>query len=158
MESIRALPLADHRPAESDESALVEAARADPVAFGQLYQLYLTRVYRYLRVRTDCQEDAADLAQQVFLQALDALPNYRPTGVPFAAWLFRIARNTAIDSRRRHRTAVPLESLPEPLARAREGNPEATVWPSPSCSMPTATVSPRGEEWARAWTRAQEAI
>lgn len=127
MESIRALPLADHRDVENDECALVEVARANPAAFGQLYQRYLTRVYRYLRARTDCQEDAADLTQQVFLQALDALPRYRPRGVPFAAWLFRIARNAATDHHRRRRTALPLELLPEWAPPADEGDPEATV-------------------------------
>ncbi len=127
MQDIRAVPMADHRDAESDEATLVEAARADPAAFGHLYQRYLTRMYRYVRVRTDCQEDAADLTQEVFLQALDALPNYRPRGVPFAAWLFRIARNAATDYRRRRRRALPLELLQEVAHPGLEYAPEAAA-------------------------------
>src|SRR4051812_21675624 len=84
-----------------DEAGLVAAARRDPAVFTQLYHAYLARVYTYLRVRTPTPADAEDLTQQVFLQAWAALPEYHDRGVPFAAWLFRIARNLAVDSVRR---------------------------------------------------------
>jgi RNA polymerase sigma-70 factor (ECF subfamily) len=94
------------------ETALVRAARNDPVAFGILYQRYLPRIYRYLRARSGSDEDAADLAQQVFLRALDAIPNYHERGLPFAAWLFRIARNLVIDGQRARRiTTVDLHAV-----------------------------------------------
>lgn len=89
---------------EDDEPSLIQAARLDPKAFGLLYQRYLTSIYRYLRARTPNEQAAADLTQQVFLKALASLPKYRPRGLPFAAWLFRIARNTAIDRYRRSRS------------------------------------------------------
>jgi RNA polymerase sigma-70 factor (ECF subfamily) len=60
-------------------------------------------------------EDAADLTQRVFLQALDALPKYQERGSPFAAWLFRIARNAAYDTRRRRRATIPWQAVPETL-------------------------------------------
>jgi RNA polymerase sigma-70 factor (ECF subfamily) len=99
---------------ECDESGLVEAAKADARFFGRLYARYVRRVYRYMRTRTDDEEDAADLTHQVFLHALDALPKYRERGLPFAAWLFRISRNVAADfhRRRQRRATVPWESLP----------------------------------------------
>jgi len=76
--------------APADDDMLVRAAAgADPaartVAFDALYQRHFTRIYAYLRARTANQEDAADLTQQVFLRALDALPRYRLGSVPVSA-------------------------------------------------------------------------
>lgn len=99
-----------------DEHALVEAARRDPTAFAVLYQRYFARVYRYLRIRLQSEEDAADLTQQVFLKALDALPRYQSRRAPFAAWLFTIARNTLADRFRRRPVTLPLEAAGDLLA------------------------------------------
>ncbi len=100
---------------EMDELTLIRAAQEYPPAFGPLYLRYRDRVHAYLRARVATPEDAADLTQQVFLQALAALPRYRARGAPFAAWLFRIARNAAVNQRRRHRETVPWEGAPEAL-------------------------------------------
>lgn len=96
-----------------DEAALIRAAQHDGTAFGLLYECHVDPVYAYLRSRTDCDEDAADLTQQVFLQALDALPRFEHSGVPFRAWLLRIARNLAINFHSRHRPAMAFDLLPE---------------------------------------------
>lgn len=111
-------------PDGADEAALVRAARSDAAAFGDLYRWYLPRIYRYARSRTDGEEDAADLAQQVFLKALSGLAGYRGD-VPLAAWLFRIARNSAADEHRRRRHTSSWTLLPESLHPAADGNPEA---------------------------------
>src|SRR5690348_5272389 len=80
------------RPDESDgspvgdEGTLIQAARDDPAAFVALYHRYRDRIYWYVRTRTPLEEDAADLTQQIFVQALDALAQYRPHRGPFAAW------------------------------------------------------------------------
>ena len=109
------------------ETAQIAAAQLDPAAFDGLYRRYLPRVYRYLRAHTPTTEDAADLTQQVFLRALDALPAYRPIGAPFAAWLFRIAHHVAIDAARRRRPILDVSALPEALHPADEHGPEADV-------------------------------
>jgi RNA polymerase sigma-70 factor (ECF subfamily) len=57
-------------------------------------------------------EDAADLTQQVFLKALTALPGYQPYKAPFGAWLFCIARHTAIDLSRRQKSTISWDLLP----------------------------------------------
>ncbi len=100
--------------AHGDEEA-VRAAQADPTAFGLLYHRYRQRIYAYMCARTQSADDAADLTQQVFVQALNALPHYRTRGVPFAAWLFRIARNAATDFHRAHaqRPTVAWDDVPE---------------------------------------------
>jgi RNA polymerase sigma-70 factor (ECF subfamily) len=112
---------------EGDEATLIAAAQADPRAFGPLYRRYLGRVYRYVRAHAPSDDDAADVTQQVFLRALDALPGFQTQGAPFAAWLFRIARNAAVDAQRRRRPALALERLPEALEPVGERDPEETV-------------------------------
>ncbi len=115
MQTISAIPLEDHAGVQSAEAALVQAAQQNPAAFAPLYQRYRDRIYAYLRTRTRSAEDAADLTQQVFVQALDALPRYRVRRAPFAAWLFRIARNAAASYHKRQRDAVAWDLVPEAL-------------------------------------------
>src|SRR5262252_2623339 len=114
-------PVGDTEDGHVLDAALVRAAQADPTAFAPLYQRYRDRIYRYLRTRTSSDEDAADLTQQVFLQALDALPRYRIQQTPFAAWITRIAHNLAVNDRRR-KTTVPWDYVPEALQPLAEGN------------------------------------
>lgn len=124
-ENLVAMGQGDEDP-ETNERELVEAARQDPTAFTALYQLYFARVYRYLRMRVEVAEDAADLTQQVFLKALDALPRYQPQGVPFRAWLFTIARNALADRYRRRRPVLPLDAATE-MEADREQDAESIV-------------------------------
>ncbi len=106
----------------SDEALLVRAAQADTASFAPLYYHYHPRIYRYLRARVTSNEDAADLTQAVFLRALAAMPTYRERGLPFAAWLFRIASNLATDAQRKRRPTVDLDAIPEELY-ATDANP-----------------------------------
>lgn len=99
----------------SGEENPSDAARLDPQAFGALYQLYWPRVYRYVRGWVGDADEADDLAQDVFLRAMVALPGYRPTSAPFLAWLMRIARNRALDRLRAARRR-PLLSLDDQAA------------------------------------------
>jgi RNA polymerase sigma-70 factor (ECF subfamily) len=115
MLSTLALPVEECTPAQRAEIALVEAAQADPASFAPLYQQYRDRIYAYLRTRTQNAEDAADLTQQVFVQALAGLPRYRAGRVPFAAWLVRIAHNLAANYHRQHRHTLTWDYLPEAL-------------------------------------------
>lgn len=112
---------------EVDERSLVEAAQRDAAAFDALYQRYVTRIYRYIRLRVAQEQDALDLTQQVFLKAFDALPRYRPSGVPFSAWLFRIARNAITDHHRRWKSCVAWDFLPESLHPIADADPETTA-------------------------------
>lgn len=124
MEKTVVLPIDSDYALESDEAALIEEAQTNPLAFDQLYRRYLARVYRYLRARSESDEDAADLTQQVFLQAFHALPGYQQRGLPFAAWLFQIARHAVTDSYRRRRAALSWDALPVALEAADEQDPE----------------------------------
>ncbi len=120
MEKIVVMPIDSDYAVESDEAALIEEAQANPLAFDTLYRRYLARVYRYLRTRSEGDEDAADLTQQVFLQVFHALPGYQQRGLPFAAWLFQIARHVAIDSYRRQRATLSWDALPVAMEAAAD--------------------------------------
>ncbi len=123
---LRAFPLRAGTIENGADEALVAAAQADAAAFEAIYERYFPRVYRYLAARAASPEEAADLAQGVFLKAFDGLRGYRPGATPFASWLFRIARNSAIDAHRRQRPTVPWEFVPgfQPVA---EDSPEQSL-------------------------------
>jgi len=78
---------------QESEELLVERAKVDPEAFGLLYQQYVNRIYSYVYYRVGNQYDAEDLTARTFQQALTHMRGYVNRGVPFSAWLFRIAHN-----------------------------------------------------------------
>ena len=77
----------------SDEVALSRAAQGDREAFGVLYERYVVRIYNYIYYRTGNTFDAEDLTERVFLRAMRHIGNYKDRGLPFSAWLYRIAHN-----------------------------------------------------------------
>jgi RNA polymerase sigma-70 factor, ECF subfamily len=81
----------------NDELLLIEAARKDPARFGDLYERYFDRVYAYVARRVGNRDAAQDLTADVFHRALANIGKYESRGVPFAAWLFRIAANAIAD-------------------------------------------------------------
>mgnify|MGYP000854146479 FL=1 len=91
---------------DSGESELVARAKQDPAAFGALYETYVDRIYAYIYHRVGNVQDAEDLTARTFYRALDRLETYEDRGLPFAAWLFRIAHNVTAnwhrDGSRRH--------------------------------------------------------
>jgi RNA polymerase sigma-70 factor (ECF subfamily) len=77
----------------SDDAALVARAKRDPEAFGLLYERHVKRIYNYVYYRTGNEHDAEDLTARVFHRAILHLDEYTERGVPFTAWLYRIAHN-----------------------------------------------------------------
>jgi RNA polymerase sigma-70 factor (ECF subfamily) len=75
------------------ERVIIERSRKDPRAFGELYERYFDRIYNYLYRQTDDEELAGDLCSQTFINALNSLPRFEFRGVPFSAWLYKIASN-----------------------------------------------------------------
>ena len=84
-------------------------------------------VYRYVAARVGRPNDAEDLAQLVFVKALEALPRYELRGVPFGGWLFKLARNVVIDHVRTRRELAPLDlaggAAPPRRRSGRAGGP-----------------------------------
>lgn len=75
------------------EERLIERAKRDPDAFGVLYERYVDRIYNYVFYRVGDSYEAEDLTARVFYRALAHIQEYHQRGLPFAAWLYRIAHN-----------------------------------------------------------------
>jgi len=91
---------------DQDDRAVVEAVlNGQQHRFSDLVERYQSQIVNYVCRMLGNYEDAVDLSQDVFLKAYSALGSYRPQ-YPFAAWLFRIARNAAIDEIRKRRLST----------------------------------------------------
>ena len=109
---------------DAEERLLIEAAKVDPSKFGDLYEIHFERVYAFVARRVGNRDTAEDLTSDVFHKALASLRNYESRGVPFAAWLLRIAANAVADQyKRAAREAPGSGDPPEPAANP---DPEAT--------------------------------
>lgn len=99
---------------EAEELRFLNKAQdGNSEAFGELYTHYVEGVFRFLYFHLDNRLDAEDLTEEVFYRAWRALPQYRHQGLPFAAFLFRIARNALTDFYRKAKRAKHLISLDE---------------------------------------------
>lgn len=130
------------------ENLVRRAQRKDAEAFSQLYEAYFDRIYRYCRMKLSNEMEAEDITQQVFIKALNSICSYQCKGVPFSAWLFRIAHNQVVDHFRRQskRSTVQIDGLP----LAARDDPEKLV----ECRLETERVT----EAAKNLTDAQQEV
>ena len=102
---------------DAGERRLVEAAQKDPSRFAELYENNFARVYAYVARRVGNREEAQDLTAEVFHQALANLGRFEWRGLPFSAWLMRIASNAIADrwklAAREHGNPTPGEAVSE---------------------------------------------
>jgi RNA polymerase sigma-70 factor (ECF subfamily) len=107
---------------DASEQALVEAAKKDPSGFAALYDAHFERIYAFVARRVRDRSTAEDLTAEVFRHALAAIGGFEWRGVPFAAWLYRIAANEVADHRtksaREHESIAHYE---EPVQDSVEG-------------------------------------
>ncbi|MFN5909809.1 MAG: RNA polymerase sigma factor, partial [Bacteroidota bacterium] len=76
------------------DSEIVSLAKQSQQYFGELYERYFERIFRFVFRRLGGMEDTAgDLTQQTFIKAMANLEKYEDRGLPFASWLYRIAQN-----------------------------------------------------------------
>lgn len=120
------------RPARGGEldgdAALVQAARAgDAAAFGELYERYRDAIYRFCLARTGAAHDAEDLTADVFVKALRSIDRYQDRGLPFVAFLYRIARNAAIDRSRTLKQPLSVDGLVHEPASKQNVEIEASL-------------------------------
>lgn len=93
------------------DRVVAKSVGGDQAAIGELYDEFAERVYRFLLVHAREPADAEDLLQRTFLKVIEGLPRYEARGLPFAAWVFRIARNTVIDHTRTRRDHASLDAV-----------------------------------------------
>lgn len=106
-------PAARRPAAQTEERLLVEAAQKDPRRFGDLYEIHFERVYAFVARRVGQRETAEDLTADVFQKALANLRSFEWRGVPFGAWLLRIAANVIADQLKRSGMEVGTDDPPE---------------------------------------------
>lgn len=118
-----------------NDSKLIEHAKTDPQAFGELYERYVDRIYNYIYYRVGNAEDVEDLTARTFFKALEKIDSYEDRGAPFSAWLYRIAHNLVANWHRqqsRHKS-LPFDDLsasgsfqinPSVVAEKREAQEE----------------------------------
>ncbi|MCB9110811.1 MAG: sigma-70 family RNA polymerase sigma factor [Anaerolineales bacterium] len=97
-----------------EEDVLRRASQGDRDAFGQLYERYVERIFNYVYYRTGNPHDAEDLTARVFQRAMNHIRNYTDRGVPFSAWLYRIAHNLVANWHRdrSRKQEIPIDDLP----------------------------------------------
>ena len=77
----------------TDDNAVHLASEGNADAFSYLYEQNVTRIYNYIYYRVGSEADAEDLTARVFYRAFGRIDKYQEKGVPFTAWLYRIAHN-----------------------------------------------------------------
>lgn len=113
---------------EADERERIDRARfGDAEAQAWLFDAHYPRVYAYLRTRLSEPQDAEDLAMEVFIRMLDALPRYNYRGVPFISWLMRIANNLVNDFYRERGAATRTVSLTDDIDVDADEDPAKQV-------------------------------
>ncbi len=122
---------------QHSEALLVAQAKQDPEAFGALYEQYVDRIYAYIFNRVNNVHDAEDLTARTFFRALSRLHTYEDRGLPFGAWLFRIAHNLVANwhrdqSRRRFLSfddlQLPGRKRMEPAEVVERDEEHAALW------------------------------
>jgi RNA polymerase sigma-70 factor (ECF subfamily) len=101
-------------PESEEQEILKSASQGDLKAFGVLYEKYVERIFNYVYYRTGNIHDAEDLTARVFYRALHHIRTFTNRGVPFSAWLYRIAHNLVANwhrDRNRHQE-IPLSDAP----------------------------------------------
>jgi RNA polymerase sigma-70 factor, ECF subfamily len=111
-------PASRRSPEQAEDRLLVEAAQKDPARFAELYEINFERVYGFIARRVGDRDAAEDLTSEVFHKALANLPRFEWRGVPFVAWLLRIAANAIADRAGRVGKELAVEDPPELAADA----------------------------------------
>lgn len=108
-----------HQSREQVEEELrqIKDAIANPQAFAPLYDKYYLKIFRYVFQRVEDEDTAGDVTSVVFSKALFNLSKYQFRGVPFSAWLFRVAQNELNQLFRQNKVQkvvnIPTENLPQ---------------------------------------------
>lgn len=98
-------------PLANEQQLVLQAQAGNAEAFGQLYDAYMERIYRFIYFRVEDQQTAEDLTSQVFLRAWNNLDRFRLGKTPYLAWLYTIAHNAVIDHYRTRKPTAALDDV-----------------------------------------------
>ena len=103
---------------QPDINVLVQKAQEGDVAsFGELYEQYFDKIFRYVSFKTGNPSEAEDITGEVFVRMLESIHRFKWQGYPFSSWLFRIAHNLVVDHFRKKgkKQMVPLDNATNTL-------------------------------------------
>ena len=98
-------------PLPNEKQLVLQAQAGNSEAFGQLYDAYMERIYRFVYFRVEDQQTAEDITSQVFLKAWSNLDRFSFSRTPYLAWLYTIAHNAVIDHYRTRKAATALDDV-----------------------------------------------
>jgi RNA polymerase sigma-70 factor (ECF subfamily) len=98
-------------PLENERHLVLQAQAGHSEAFGQLYDAYMERIYRFVYFRVEDQQTAEDITSQVFLKAWSNLDRFQFSRTPYLAWLYTIAHNAVIDHYRTRKVTTALDDV-----------------------------------------------
>ncbi len=120
--------MSEEKKKEKDEKEILkQASLGNEEAFGLLYETYVDRIFNYIYYRTGNVHDAEDLTARVFQRAMKHIPNYQDRGVPFSAWLYRIAHNLVANWHRDRSRKKEVSITEKMILRAKDESPETTI-------------------------------
>jgi RNA polymerase sigma-70 factor, ECF subfamily len=98
-------------PLPNERQLVLQAQDGNSEAFGQLYDAYMERIYRFVYFRVEDQQTAEDITSQVFLKAWNNLDRFSFSRTPYLAWLYTIAHNAVIDHYRTRKVTTALDDV-----------------------------------------------
>jgi RNA polymerase sigma-70 factor (ECF subfamily) len=98
-------------PLPNEKYLVLQAQAGNSEAFGQLYDAYMERIYRFVYFRVEDQQTAEDITSQVFLKAWSNLDRFSFSRTPYLAWLYTIAHNAVIDHYRTRKVTTALDDV-----------------------------------------------
>lgn len=98
-------------PLPNERQLVLQAQAGNSEAFGQLYDAYMERIYRFVYFRVEDQQTAEDITSQVFLKAWSNLDRFQFSRTPYLAWLYTIAHNAVIDHYRTRKVTTALDDV-----------------------------------------------
>jgi RNA polymerase sigma-70 factor (ECF subfamily) len=98
-------------PLANERQLVLQAQAGNSEAFGQLYDAYMERIYRFVYFRVEDQQTAEDITSQVFLKAWSNLERFQFSRTPYLAWLYTIAHNAVIDHYRTRKVTTALDDV-----------------------------------------------
>jgi RNA polymerase sigma-70 factor (ECF subfamily) len=102
---------------------VLKAKKGDKAAFGYIFDACSDRIFRYIRIKVNEQEQAEDVLQEVFIKAWRGLPKLSEENLNFLAWLYKIAGNTINDHFRKMYRSPKTTSLEESMDMADPNSP-----------------------------------
>lgn len=112
---------------QEEKEIIQRASEGSKEAFGLLYENYVDRIFNYIYYRTGNTHDAEDLTARVFQRAMKHILHYQDRGVPFSAWLYRIAHNLVANWYRDNSRKQEVSITEKLILPAKHEHPETTI-------------------------------